>query len=114
VSEAPESMTLKVRISLPESVAANDIVEVKTLVSHPMESGFRLNGMGEGIPRNILSRFFVTYRGEMIFETIFGPGVAANPYIAFSLRATESGEVRFLWEQQNGEVTEVVRQLAVL
>jgi sulfur-oxidizing protein SoxZ len=106
-------MPLKVRISLPEIAAVNDTVEVKTLASHPMESGFRLDRMGEVIPRNILRRLLVTYRDETVFETIFGPGIAANPYVAFYLRATESGEVRFQWEQQDGEVTEIVRHLAV-
>ena len=106
-------MTLTVRISMPENVVANDAVEVKTLASHPMESGFRLDRMGKVIPRNILRRLLVTYRNETVFETIFGPGIAANPYVAFYLRATESGEVRFLWEQQDGEVTEIVRDLVV-
>jgi len=107
-------MSLKVRISLPENAATNDTVEVKTLVSHPMESGFRLDTMGEVMPRNILRTLVVTYRGEKVFETIFGPGIAANPYVAFFLRATEPGEVRFVWEDQNGEVTEIVRHLAVI
>lgn len=106
-------MSLKVRISIPENVAANDTVEVKTLVSHPMESGFRLDNMGEVIPRNILLRLLVTYRNETVFETTFGPGIAANPYVAFYIRATESGEVRFVWELPGGEVTEIVRHLTV-
>ncbi|MFT4797076.1 MAG: sulfur-oxidizing protein SoxZ [Candidatus Azotimanducaceae bacterium] len=107
-------MSLKVRISLPENATSNDTIEVKTLVSHPMESGFRLDAMGEAMPRNILRSLLVTYKGEKVFEALFGPGIAANPYVAFYLRATESGDVRFVWEEQNGDVTEIVRYLAVI
>lgn len=106
-------MSVKARISMPEKAKKGDLLEIKTLVSHPMESGFRRNGMGETIEQNILRRFSVDYGGGTVFETEFGPGIAANPYVAFFIRAQETGVIKFLWEDQDGQVTEEQRELTV-
>lgn len=106
-------MSVKARISIPEQASKGELLEIKTLVSHPMESGFRFDGMGDSIPRNILRRFTVEYGEKTIFETNFGPGIAANPYIAFFIRAQASGPVRFIWEDQQGVISEELRQLTV-
>tara|TARA_R110002110_G_scaffold159229_1_gene356870 strand:- start:372 stop:695 length:324 start_codon:yes stop_codon:yes gene_type:complete len=106
-------MPVTARISIPDQASQGEVLEVKTLVSHPMESGFRRDGMGESIPRNILRRFTVEYAGETPFEIAFGPGVAANPFTAFFIRATVSGTVKFIWEDQDGEVTTMQHFLTV-
>jgi sulfur-oxidizing protein SoxZ len=106
-------MSVKARISIADKASKGELIEIKTLVSHPMESGFRRDGMGESIPRNILKRFSVEYGGDEIFVAEFGPGIAANPFTAFYIRADESGPVRFVWEDQNGERSIEQRQLTV-
>lgn len=104
---------LKARISVPSSAHHNEIVPVKTLISHPMETGFRRNSIGQVIPRNILTRFECRYNGATVFKATLHPAVAANPFIAFHLRAKDSGQIEFIWTDQHGEITRVTRELRV-
>ena len=105
---------INTRISVPRQARANTVVEIKTLVSHPMESGYRYDYMGEPIPRNILTRFTCEYLGQRVLEAEFGPGIAANPFMAFNLLATITGELLFTWTDQHGEVTTETRTLQVV
>lgn len=105
---------MKVRISIPTEVKKGEVFEIKTLVSHPMESGFRRNNVGGLIPRNIIKIFRCEYRGRTVFESEFGPGTAANPFLSFYLRAVGTGEVRFLWIDQFGKRTEQSKLLKVV
>jgi sulfur-oxidizing protein SoxZ len=96
-------------INLPKSAARGEIVEIKALVAHDMETGFRRTQTGEIIPRNIITRFVCTYNGAEILSADFHPAISANPYIAFYTRATDSGSITCTWTGDNGfSVTESV------
>lgn len=96
-----------VRVSIPATARRGDIIEIRTLVQHAMETGFRRTHLGETIPRNIIRRFVCTYNGEEIFRADYHPALSANPYLAFTTVATESGTLRFEWSGDNGfSVTE--------
>lgn len=95
----------KTRIAVPATARPGEIIEIRTLISHPMESGFRRDPSGALIPRNILRSFSCSYLGEPVFSMDFFPGVAANPFLSFHLRATASGEIRFEWVDQDGNST---------
>ena len=101
------------RIVMPAKATAGEIIEIKTLVQHPMETGYRRTDMGAPIPRDIIERMTVTYDGATIFAAEMGPGVAANPYFAFTTRASRSGEVVFTWTDGRGATTIERRQLEV-
>jgi sulfur-oxidizing protein SoxZ len=103
----------KTRIAVPATARPGEIIEIRTLISHPMESGFRRGPDGALIPRNILRSFSCTYLGEPVFGMDFFPGVAANPFLSFHLRATESGEVHFEWIDQDGKSTTASATLTV-
>jgi len=91
------------RIKLDKKdVKKGDIVEVKALVAHTMESGQRKNANGETIPRKILNKFTCTVAGKEVFSADFEPAVAANPYIQFKFRAQESGPVVLTWIDDDG------------
>ena len=92
----------KVRISVPNSVLRGEIAEVKTLIAHPMESGFRRDHLGRLKPRDILKSFEVRMNGNLVFKGTLFPAVAANPYFAFHLRFDEMTELEFLWRDQHG------------
>jgi sulfur-oxidizing protein SoxZ len=102
-----------VRISIPSRAKPGDIIEIKTLITHPMETGFRRDTMGEAIPRNILTSFECRYRDRRVFATRFHPGVAANPYLSFFVRADASGTVVFTWTDQQGVEIVETRELVV-
>ena len=96
-------MSVKPRIKLDKKEAKKgDLVEVKALVSHVMESGQRKNAQGETIPRKILNKFTCTVNGKQVFAADFEPAVSANPYIQFKFRAVESGPVVLTWTDDDG------------
>ena len=96
-------MAVKPRMKLDKKEAKKgDIVEVKALVSHIMESGQRKDSKGETIPRKILNKFVATVNGKEVFAADFEPAISANPYIQFKFRATESGPVVLTWTDDDG------------
>jgi sulfur-oxidizing protein SoxZ len=96
-------MSVKPRIKLDRKEAKKgDLVEVKALVSHVMETGQRKDSAGNTIPRKILNKFACTVNGKQVFAADFEPAVSANPYIQFKFRATESGPVVLTWTDDDG------------
>jgi sulfur-oxidizing protein SoxZ len=89
-------------VNVPARVRRGEIIEIKTLVSHPMETGFRRTQLGAVIPRDIIRRFVCTYNGAEIFRADLHSAIAANPFIVFTTIATESGTLAFHWTGDNG------------
>ena len=101
------------RIVMPATAKRGEIVRVKALVQHIMETGHRRDGQGQAIQRDLVTDLVVTYSGATIFRAELHPGIAANPYLAFSLRARESGDVVFRWTGHNGFVASETRPLLI-
>ena len=96
-------MAIKPRIKLDRKEAKKgDIVEVKALVAHPMESGQRKDSKGNIIPRKILNKFTCTVAGKQVFAADFETAVSANPYIQFKFKAEQSGPVVLTWTDDDG------------
>ena len=92
---------------MPARARRGEIIEIKTLVSHPMETGYRRTQLGAPIPRDIIRRFVCTYNGTEVFRAELHPAISANPYFVFSTVAVESGTIAFQWTGDNGfSVTE--------
>src|SRR5260370_12868813 len=89
------------------------VIEIKTLFMHAMEPGQRHDNTGHLIPRDIVNQFVCTYNGEEVFRAELFPAIAANPFIAFSTVATESGELAFSWTDDHGAVTTETVRIAV-
>jgi sulfur-oxidizing protein SoxZ len=89
-------------INVPERARRGEIIEIKTLISHPMETGYRRTQLGAPIPRDIVRRFVCTYNGAEVFRAELHPAIAANPFIVFTTIATESGTLAFHWTGDNG------------
>ena len=89
-------------INVPAKAKRGQVIEIKTLISHAMESGFRHSTVGALIPRDIITSFVCTYNGEEIFHAELYPAIAANPFLTFSTVATESGTIVFKWTGDNG------------
>jgi sulfur-oxidizing protein SoxZ len=89
-------------INVPSRARRGEIIEIKTLVSHVMETGFRRTQLGGVIPRDIIRKFVCTYNGAEVFSADLHPAIAANPFIVFSTVATESGTLTFHWTGDNG------------
>ncbi|MEM7328495.1 MAG: thiosulfate oxidation carrier complex protein SoxZ [Pseudomonadota bacterium] len=92
-----------IRLAVPNTAQRGDVIEIKALIQHAMESGFRRGSRGEVIERNIITRFECVYDGEQVFAATFHPGIAANPILTFHTIATQTGSLSFTWTDQHGE-----------
>ena len=89
-------------INVPKSAKRGEIIEIKTLMSHIMETGNRHTAEGEVVPRDIITSFACRYNGVEIFRAELFPAIAANPFITFFTVATESGKFEFEWIGDKG------------
>jgi len=100
-------------ITAPATARRGDIIEIRTLIAHPMETGFRPGPEGKLLPRDIIRRFSCRYDHELVFSAELYSAVAANPYIAFHTVATQSGTLVFTWEGDNGFVQTEAQAITV-
>ena len=91
-------------INVPARARKGEVIEIKTLISHPMESGYRVGTNGNMTPRDIITVFTCRYNGEEVFRAELFPAIAANPFLSFCTVATESGVLVFSWTDDHGEV----------
>jgi sulfur-oxidizing protein SoxZ len=89
-------------INVPKQAKRGDVIEIKTLVSHPMETGYRRTQDGAPIPRDIIRTFVCIYNGTEVFRAELHPAIAANPFLVFTTVATESGTLEFHWTGDHG------------
>jgi sulfur-oxidizing protein SoxZ len=90
------------RVRLPAEAKPGEIIEIKALISHEMETGQRKDSAGNVIPRKIIKEFVVHFNGKTVFRAEWYPSISANPYQAFYFRATESGTFDFIWHDDDG------------
>ncbi len=88
------------RIRAPRSARRGEIVEIRTLIDHPMDSGIRADG--SSAPRNMLATFRATVNGETFFEADFGNGASANPYFVLHCRVDADSAFAFVWTHEDG------------
>ena len=104
----------KPRVKVPKTANKGDVIEVKTLISHKMETGLRKDkATGEEIPRMIINKFVAKFNGKPVFEVDMEPSIAANPYFKFTFKAEESGEFEFTWTDDQGTVYSAKKPLTV-
>jgi sulfur-oxidizing protein SoxZ len=89
-------------VNVPAQAKRGEVIEIRTLARHAMETGFRRTQLGELIPRDILTSFVCTYNGAEIFRAELHPALAANPLLTFTTVATETGTIAFTWTGDKG------------
>lgn len=103
-------MSRRAIVTLPKQAKRGEVIEIKSLAQHTMETGFRRTQYGVEIPRDIIRTFVCIYNGAEVFRMELHPAIAANPLIAFTTVVTESGALEFKWSGDNGyEVIETAR-----
>lgn len=85
------------RIQLPKEAKRGELVEVRIVIQHPMETGFRRDPAGRRVPRNAIHSLACRYNGAEVFRATLSTGIAANPYLRFFLRAADTGDLDFWW-----------------
>ena len=96
-------MTMLGRLQVPPSVRKGEVFEVRVLVQHPMETGFRRDMNGATIPMNVVDKLACRIAGREVFRAELGTGIAANPYLVFTAVAEASGTVDVEWSDDRGE-----------
>jgi sulfur-oxidizing protein SoxZ len=89
-------------VNIPPTVRRGETIDIRTLIAHPMETGFRTDANGKTMARNLIRRLSCEYNDVQVFAATFYAAVAANPYCVFSTVAIESGTLRVRWEGDNG------------
>ena len=107
-------MVEKPRLKVPKEAKKGEIIEIKTLLSHPMETGLRKDAAGNTVPRKIINKFACEFNGKPVFSAEIEPAVAANPYIQFTAKVDESGTFKFTWTDDDGSVTTTEEQIKVV
>ena len=92
----------KPRVKVPKTAAAGEVITIKTLISHKMESGQRKDKKGNLIPRKIINKFSCEFNGQTVFSTDIHPAISANPYLEFNVKVPESGSLKFTWVDDDG------------
>lgn len=107
-------MAKKPRIKVPKTAKKGDIIQIKTLVLHKMETGLRKDKKTKKlVPRMIINKFVATFNGKEVFSANMSPAISANPYFAFHTKATESGTFEFTWTDDKGKTVTASRKIAV-
>jgi sulfur-oxidizing protein SoxZ len=102
----------RVRLDKKEA-KKGELIEVKTLVSHVMESGQRRDAAGKPIPRKIINKFTAELNGKPVFIADIEPAVSANPYLQFKFKAEESGTLKFTWVDDDGSTITAEEKITV-
>jgi sulfur-oxidizing protein SoxZ len=91
------------RIQLPKEAKRGEVIRVRVLIQHPMETGYRLDADGKQVPKNAIRSFACTYNGVEVFRAEMSPGIAANPFLQFATVAQGTGDLEFTWVDDAGE-----------
>ena len=106
-------MADKPRLKLPKEAKKGEVIEIKTLMPHVMESGQRKDKAGKPIPRKIINKFVAEFDGKPVFSTTLEPAIAANPYLQFYAKVEASGTFKFSWTDDDGTVTTAESKIEV-
>lgn len=104
---------VKPRVRVPKTASKDEVITIKTLISHQMESGQRKDKDGEVIPRSIINRMTVEFNGQSVLDMTLEPAISTNPYVEFQAKVPESGEFKFTWYDDDGSVYEDVQKIEV-
>lgn len=104
---------VKPRVRVPKTATKDEVITIKTLISHPMESGQRKDKDGKIVPRSIINRFTAEFNGEVVVDAALEPAISTNPYIEFDAKVPASGEFKFTWYDDDGSVYEDAHKIEV-
>lgn len=107
------SSKIKPRVKLPKKAEAGEVITIKTLIKHRMESGHRRDQDGNVVPRSIINRFTADFNGENVVDVQLEPSISTNPYFQFDSVVPEAGEFHFKWFDDDGSVYELKKKIAI-
>ncbi|MCS6931150.1 MAG: thiosulfate oxidation carrier complex protein SoxZ [Acetobacteraceae bacterium] len=100
------------RLRVPDRARPGEVIEIRMLIDHPMESGLRVGG-GAAPPRNMLSRLSVTMNGAPLFEAELKNGTSPNPYHVIFVRVDRTSDFAFAWTDEAGRSARTTARVTV-
>jgi len=107
------AQNVRPRVRVPKTAAAGEVITIKSLISHKMESGQRKDGDGNVIPRSIINRFVCAFNGETVIDVTLEAAVSTNPFFEFEAVVPEAGDFSFTWYDDDGSVYEETKSVAI-
>jgi len=104
---------VKPRVRVPKTASKDEVITIKTLISHPMESGQRKDKDGNIVPRSIINRFTAEFNGQLVIDATLEPAISTNPYLEFDAKVPETGQFKFTWYDDDGSVYEDAHKVEV-
>jgi sulfur-oxidizing protein SoxZ len=104
---------VKPRVRVPREATAGEVITIKTLISHKMESGQRKDDDGNVIPRSIINRFTCDFNGENVLDVAMEPAISTNPFFEFQAVVPETGTFTFTWYDDDGDVYTETKDITV-
>ena len=104
---------IKPRAKIPKEAQLDEIIEIKTLIRHPMHSGRVKDADGKTIPRHIINKFEAKFNGKLVFSMNLEPSISSNPYVSFPFKVYESGEFELEWTEDGGEIYKLSKSVNV-
>jgi len=101
------------RVRVPKTAAVGEVIVIKSLISHKMESGQRKDGDGNIIPRSIINRFVCAFNGEIVIDVTLEAAISTNPFFEFEAVVPEAGDFTFTWYDDDGSVYEETKSVAI-
>ena len=101
------------RTRVPKEAKKGEIIEIKTLLAHPMETGLRKDENGNTIPRKIINKFVCEFNGRPVFSADLETAISANPFLHFTAKVNESGKFKFTWVDDDGSITTAEEEITV-
>lgn len=105
---------VKPRVKVPKTASAGEVVTIKSLISHKMESGQRKDKEGNIIPRSIINRFTVEFNGQSVLDMTMEPAISTNPYVQFEATVPEAGDFVFTWYDDDGSVYDTTKSVVIV
>lgn len=103
----------RARIRLPKVIRVGEPFTVRAMITHPMETGLRIDRLGRTVPRSIIDRFTCTLDGMPVIDIAFEPAISADPFVEFDVLAAGSGILEFTWHDENGDIYQDNRDVRV-
>lgn len=95
-------MAIRALLTVPTTARKGEVIEIRAVVQHPMETGYRVDSEGQKLARDLVRRVECRFEGELVFAADLHPAIAANPYLAFRMLASGSGTVTVSWQGDQG------------
>ena len=100
-------------INVPQKARRGEIIEIRTLIQHPMETGYRVDVNGAMVPKNVIHTLMAHFEGQPVFKATLGSGISADPYLEFQVRTPRSGELSVQWQDDSGETGEARARISI-